>query len=180
MSEKKTSSNVSIHNRQTASKGDHIIRQGEQGDDAYLIQSGKVRVYAEHNNKTTELAVLGPGEIFGEMALVVDEPRVASVIALENVTLVKITRPMMIDKLGKTDVTIQALMKMMVSRIKGGNDKALYNSGNFTELSNAVESIYTQIEDSLEGAQKKSLEKAVKPQLQAFMDALTEFQKKYS
>ena len=68
--------------------GDVIFRQNFPGDHAYIIQSGEVEVYNEENDRSeTHLAVLGPGEMFGEVALLDDVPRTASVRALSDVTL---------------------------------------------------------------------------------------------
>ncbi len=177
--DKKTNRSISIHNRHFVPKGDPVVRQGEKGNEAYLIQSGKVRVYAEHNGKKKELAVLGAGEIFGEMALIVDQPRSASVEALENCNLIVITRPMIIEKLAKTDPTIRALMPMLMNRIKEANNAALNRKNNFADLINAVNDIYASIHDGLEAKQKVTMEKAVLPRLEAFTKALADFEKLY-
>jgi len=180
MSEAKTNKSVSIHNRHMAGPGDVIVRQGETGNKAYLIQSGKVRVYAENDGQEKDLAILEAGQIFGEMALVIDEPRVASVEALENTSLIVLTRPMMIEKMGVSDVTIQAIIRMLVKRIKDGNQTALGASKNFADLSDDILSVYSNVENTLQGPQKKSLERAVKPQMDAFLQALQEFHDRYS
>ena len=59
--------------------GRHIVRQGQVGTGFYLIASGKARVV--HNGKV--LARLGPGEFFGELSLLDQQPRMAHVIAEE-------------------------------------------------------------------------------------------------
>ncbi|GIX41815.1 MAG: hypothetical protein KatS3mg129_1548 [Leptospiraceae bacterium] len=61
-----------------------IIKEGDYGKDVYLIISGKV-VVAEKlssSKKYKILATLGPGEIFGEMAIIDDQPRSATLVAL--------------------------------------------------------------------------------------------------
>lgn len=62
-----------------------IIRQGEPGDAFYLIASGRVSVWVKKGFKKVKVAVLGPDEFFGEMALLSNEPRSATVVA-EDVT----------------------------------------------------------------------------------------------
>lgn len=59
--------------------GRHIVRQGQVGTGFYLIANGKARVV--HNGKV--LAQLGPGEFFGELSLLDQQPRMAHVIAEE-------------------------------------------------------------------------------------------------
>jgi putative ABC transport system ATP-binding protein len=66
--------------------GATIIRQGEEGDKFYLIRRGSVDVIVDHDKPTAKaLARLGEGDFFGEMALLRDEKRNATVIAREPV-----------------------------------------------------------------------------------------------
>jgi CRP-like cAMP-binding protein/rhodanese-related sulfurtransferase len=65
-----------------------IFRQGDPGDKFYVIHSGKVRVFrTETDGSETDLALLGEGESFGEMALLTGEKRSANVEAIEETHL---------------------------------------------------------------------------------------------
>lgn len=64
------------------SEGDAICRQGEIGDRMYVIQAGRATVLEEVDGKEIVLGHLGPGDIFGEMALVDRKPRSATVRAM--------------------------------------------------------------------------------------------------
>jgi LmbE family N-acetylglucosaminyl deacetylase len=67
--------------------GSHIIEQGEPGASLYLILSGHTDVIQEDTDGTRRtLARLGPGEFFGELAIVHQQPRAAHVVAVEDVT----------------------------------------------------------------------------------------------
>ncbi|KAG7660463.1 PKAR [[Candida] subhashii] len=63
-------------------KGDKIVVEGEQGENFYLIESGSCKVY---NDKLGEITTLSKGDYFGEVALLNDLPRQATVEALDNV-----------------------------------------------------------------------------------------------
>jgi NADH dehydrogenase len=72
--------------------GDVIFRQGDVGDRVYSLVNGKVEVVKEVDGTEKVLASLGPGEFFGEMALINDEPRVAGVRAVTSVDVLSIYR----------------------------------------------------------------------------------------
>lgn len=65
-------------------RGTVIIRQNEPADGAYIVLSGRVAVYKEAGRRRETLAILGRGEVFGEMALVLEKPQPAGVVALED------------------------------------------------------------------------------------------------
>ncbi len=180
MSEKKSSKDKLIHNRHFVPAGDFLLRQGEKGDTAYLVQSGSVRVFTEDGGKTLELGKLGAGDIVGEMALVIDAPRSASVQALENTNFIKITRPMMIERMAKSDPLIKAIMPMLMKRIAAANQKALNRNEGFDEMVEAVTRLYESVHKNLPAQKKRSLENAVLPKMDEFIKAIENFQKLYA
>jgi cAMP-dependent protein kinase regulator len=73
--------------------GEHAVRQGDEGREAFLVVRGTLRVYRTGDDgRETELAALGPGALFGEMALVSESPRAASVQAVEPTVLAVASR----------------------------------------------------------------------------------------
>jgi len=76
----------------TFRKGDVIIEEGSYGTSAYVIKSGKVEVSELAKNKKIVLATLEEGQIFGEMGLVEDQPRSATVAAFDDVQLAVLSR----------------------------------------------------------------------------------------
>ncbi|MGH2855962.1 MAG: Crp/Fnr family transcriptional regulator [Solirubrobacteraceae bacterium] len=68
--------------------GEMIFREGDDGDTCYAVAAGRVRALREHpDGRAITLATLGPGELFGELALFDDEPRSATVEAIEDTQL---------------------------------------------------------------------------------------------
>ncbi|HEY4238404.1 MAG TPA: cyclic nucleotide-binding domain-containing protein [Kofleriaceae bacterium] len=73
--------------------GSLVIREGEPGESFFFVAGGALRVYATDGlGRQTELAQLGEGAVFGEMALLSAQPRTASVAALTEVDLLEATR----------------------------------------------------------------------------------------
>ena len=79
--------------RQPAAAGDTIVRQGERGDDLYLIETGEVDVRVGKDAARQEVvATLGPGDFFGEIALLTGAERIASVVATTPLTLLRLSK----------------------------------------------------------------------------------------
>jgi putative ABC transport system ATP-binding protein len=72
--------------------GEMIIREGETGDRFYLIRSGTVEVLKESDGRMASLGNLTTGDFFGELALLREEPRAASVKALEAVEVFSLAK----------------------------------------------------------------------------------------
>ncbi|MBV8695067.1 MAG: cyclic nucleotide-binding domain-containing protein [Ktedonobacteraceae bacterium] len=72
----------------TYNAGTTIFSQGDSGVGLYVIKSGKVRITQalDLDRAEVELTTLGPGDVLGEMALLDDLPRSATVTALDDVT----------------------------------------------------------------------------------------------
>ena len=73
-------------------KGNLIIEEGDKGDSMFIIKDGRVEVFTTNNNERLSLAVLKEGDYFGEGALVTGKPRTASVLALENIAAMKLSK----------------------------------------------------------------------------------------
>ncbi len=74
------------------SKGETILRHGAAGDSMFVVHAGtaSVRLPDDSDQAWHEVAQLGPGTVFGEMALLTGEPRTADVVALTDVTALEI------------------------------------------------------------------------------------------
>jgi len=82
--------NAAVEQRWEA--GQEIVRQGDTGVGMFIVRSGKVEIVQDHQGTPEKLRDLGPGEAFGEMALLDEFPRSATVRAVEPTTCLGITR----------------------------------------------------------------------------------------
>lgn len=94
--------------------GQKVFKEGDRGDRAYLVQDGTVEI----TKNGVTLATLGKGELFGEMALVDDQPRMASATALTDIAVVIIGRDSFREKLAKADPFIRGLLNIFVRNIR--------------------------------------------------------------
>ncbi len=104
--------------QKTFEKGDVIFQEGDAGDMAYIIDSGNVDILKEMQGETVSLARLQPGEIFGEMALVDESPRMASAVAANRCTTTLIPDPVFQKKLENTDFFIRGLIRILVNNLR--------------------------------------------------------------
>jgi CRP-like cAMP-binding protein len=73
--------------------GETIVREGDPGDGLYLVLSGSAQVLrSRRGDGPTAVGTLGPFRSFGEVSLLVDQPRVASIVASTPLRCVKLTR----------------------------------------------------------------------------------------
>lgn len=113
-------------------KKEIIFNEGEKGDTLHIILKGRVKItkYTQHG-KIKILAILGEKDCFGEMALLTDDARSATVEAIDNVITLSITREEFRDIL-KTEPSISLqIIKTLCHRLaKADRDLKNFISGN--------------------------------------------------
>jgi CRP-like cAMP-binding protein len=71
--------------------GEVVFRDGDQSDTCYVVRSGRARAVREHaGGRSITLAIFGPDDMFGELAMFDDEPRSATVEATEDMEAVAV------------------------------------------------------------------------------------------
>jgi CRP-like cAMP-binding protein len=107
--------------RQSFKTGEVIIKQGSYKTSAYIIESGKVEISIIVNDKKTVFAIMGEKQIFGEMGLMDDRPRSATVMALEDTLVSVIDRKSFNEQLKKNPKIPFPLMKALFERLRTAN-----------------------------------------------------------
>ncbi|KYG65218.1 hypothetical protein AZI87_11695 [Bdellovibrio bacteriovorus] len=98
-----------------------IFNEGDAGDCAYIIEKGRVLIYLSKDKEDIPLTILGEGEIFGEMALIDNQNRSASVRALEDVRLAIVTKQQVLERVSTADKVVQLLMRVLLKRLRRKN-----------------------------------------------------------
>src|SRR5262245_39996291 len=104
--------------RQTSYRaGDVVVTEGEYTANAYIIRRGFVEVY-HAGPPEQRLSILGPGDIFGEMSLITERPRSASVRALEDLDVGVFDRPEFLRSWRSDPDAMLPLVTMLCERIR--------------------------------------------------------------
>jgi serine/threonine-protein kinase len=103
--------------RRSYPAGAQIIVEGEPGDQAFIVLDGVCEVYRTVKGKRRTIGTLGPGDVFGETAVLSDSPRTATVEALDPVTVLVLDRATIEDGLG-FDTWLGKLVKALARRFR--------------------------------------------------------------
>ncbi len=181
MFDKKNGRDTVILERRFVPKAAVIMHEGEPGTCAYLVQSGVVRIITKNqeDGREVELARLGAGQIFGEMALVFDAPRTASVQAAEDCNLVIITRESFRHKLRKSDPTVKAILEMLTRRIIDSNNTLISKKSDIDDMLLTANTIYQNVLQALPKPQQRTFQNAVVPKLKEFLDSVRAFRDRF-
>ncbi|MCY1063088.1 serine/threonine-protein kinase [Nannocystis sp. SCPEA4] len=99
--------------------GDHVIREGEIGDAAYIVLGGRLEVYKLEGGHHVSLRWLGPGDVFGETSIFAASRRTASVLVVEEATLTKITSDLIEEELTSMKPWMGAFVRTLAARFAG-------------------------------------------------------------
>lgn len=120
-----------VASEEVHARGEKLFRHGEVGDKLYLIMEGQVRISRDVPGMGEEaLAVLGPGQAFGEMALLDESPRSADAVVHDRCRLLTISKDGFDDLLFlHKDLAYEVLwsvVRILISRLRETNDKLTF------------------------------------------------------
>jgi len=100
-----------------------IVHQGEIGDCMYVIQSGRAEVIQSKEGQEVRLAVLGRGDIFGEMAIFQKERRSATVRALTDMRVLTVDKRIFLRRVHEDPSFVFAILQKMSQRVRDLNEQ---------------------------------------------------------
>jgi len=108
----------------TYRRGEEIFREGTPGDRLYVIAAGKVKLgHTAPDGREHLLAILGPGEILGEISLYDPGPRTATATALAKTVVVELQHTDLLRVLDARPEISQHLLRSLAIRLRRTNDK---------------------------------------------------------
>ncbi len=102
-----------------------IFDEGDAGDYTYMVTNGAVAIQRTRDDATQALAVLKKGDIFGEMALFDDNPRMAAALAIEDTEVLAMSRDEFYGRLEAVDPVLKSIIIYMISRVRRMTDEFL-------------------------------------------------------
>jgi CRP/FNR family transcriptional regulator, cyclic AMP receptor protein len=128
----------------TFAAGEVVFREGDASDTCYVIRAGHARAVLEHpDGRSITLAQFGPGEIFGELAMLGEEPRSATVESLEATEAIAILGPDMRRLLREHPEISVKLITSLGRRLREANDRLSRQS--FQTVQSRVASVLSQL-----------------------------------
>ncbi len=139
-------------------EGKVLFREGEQADCAYAVIDGSVQISVERDGDSVAIATLGPGEIFGEMAIIASANRSATAMALSDCTLQRIEAQQFTHRVETMDPVMRLVIEVLLARFRNmlnrvEADRVAMRAANSSELphfSKAME--HLQLEHELKVA----------------------------
>src|SRR3954470_22325024 len=115
---------VGVVTRKSAARSTTVMAGGDPTDSFYIVLSGRLKVMmSDSDGKEVILSILGPGEFFGEMGLIDDAPRSASVVAIEPCELLSIAKRDFKKCLADHLEMTMAVMRGLVRRLREADRK---------------------------------------------------------
>jgi len=103
--------------------GDTIVKEGEQAVAFFMITKGKAEAVAGSSKKQTKLGELGPGAVFGEMALLDGMPRANTVKALTDTECLVMSRWDFVAELRTNPHIAVAMLPILSKRLRDADDR---------------------------------------------------------
>ncbi len=132
-------------NIQRFADGETIVSEGVVSNNAYIIMEGKVNVTKKVDKKTVLINTLDTGEVFGEMGLISQALRSASVVAVGNVTIGVIERENFEKIVGQLPEDVQAIVRALVDRLRFTSEQLSRIGLELEKTRNVISSFSTQL-----------------------------------
>ncbi len=113
--------------------GTALFHENDRSRELYIIQSGNVKIYKMNGNREIEIAVLGKGAVFGEMALIDGKPRSASAKAVNDCSVVIIDSETFNQKIAGVPSWFMSIIRMSSNKIRQANERLKLSRGNYEE-----------------------------------------------
>ncbi len=104
-------------------RGDILFNEGDEGNQLYVVTDGKIKLgRTSPDGRENLLAILGPGQMFGELSLFDPGPRSATVTAVTDTTFVSLSHADLLRWLDGRPMVARGLLAQLAGRLRRAND----------------------------------------------------------
>ena len=157
-------------NKKTYLVGDFIFREGDQGNTAYVVESGVVELVKFTGEDYVTLSEITAGTLFGEMAIIDGSPRSASARAKEECMLNEITEAQLKAYMSRSPDTSMDMMRRLASYARTANEKL-----NKDAFEVASEELNTNDVKNINNSQTEKIDKNTSNIIKEFNDDIDQF-----
>ncbi len=104
--------------------GASIFRESEAGGHAYIIERGQVKITQEEGDDHKVIAILGPGELLGEMSPIDNQNRSATATAITETEVIPISSLQLKEIIDNADPLLQLLLRVLIERMRKTGSQA--------------------------------------------------------
>ena len=104
-------------------EGEFICRQGESGDAAFIIIDGTADILIKGNGSDIKVAEVGRNAIIGEIAILIDVPRTATVVATRELVTLRITKELFFSLVQEFPQIAVEIMRVLAQRLEATNEQ---------------------------------------------------------
>jgi len=157
--------------------GDEVFSEGEPGDMAFIIETGRVGIFKHIEGEEVQLATMVAGELFGEMSILDGSPRMANARALEDAVVITLPRDIIEGKLGRAEPFLRSLVDILVDNLRNVHRVYMHRPRSVADFLGAV-SFHTEgLESYLDMIPDSDLAGAARPRVEAIQEQLKELGK---
>lgn len=120
--------------RRTFPKGMVVFREGDRGSEAYLVLQGSVRIFKTVHGRRIVLGYVKPSQVFGELALFDDAPRMAAAETGEETTVIVLSKATIRDLLDAAPPGLATVIQSLVATMRTMGDELADSKARLLEL----------------------------------------------
>jgi len=118
--------------------GDFIFTEGDPGDMAYIVETGKIAISKTVEGEQVEIATMSGGELFGEMAILDGSKRMANAQAAEDSVVITLPSDVFANKLKSAEPFFRSLVQILVDNLRNVHRVYMHRPRSVDDYLNAV------------------------------------------
>lgn len=166
--------------KRSVKKGERVFAEGDAGDAAFVVEVGSFAIIKNIEGTDMRLATVGPGGLFGEMAILDGSPRMARAEALEESLLLVVPRGVLDAKFRKSDPFLQTLVRILVSNLRSVHHVYMKRPRSSQDFLNSLSFNATSLAVYLEKLEDPELMDAAGPPLAAVQASVLELKQLFA